>query len=398
MIRVRRDAQKSHPPQPKSLSASDTSAKTSRIAENTVVLNEQDVEVLRHECQIAGRDGIDARDTIQRTVENLASKNRDVVGQLADDEAVPAEQCHTSKIIEGCRAWMSSMVVHVLAIIVLALLTMDLPLSQPVSLTMGIDEFTDLSSSLEVTIDTSKWEVEAQESVSEELPPELLEIQQMSEIEKNENVDAYEDFLPENPLGADSQASSSVLARQTAVAGSPASASFFGIEAQGQRIVYIVDRSGSMSGQRWFNASQELVKSLEQLKPDQKFFVYLFSKRCHPMPRLSGRGNLVPATKQNVKEVKKWLLRQIPDENTNPMSSVRQALRQNPDTIFLLTDGKFMDNTGQYLVNRAEMRKNTSQSPQVVINTIAFHCDHLDFIMMLRSIALSYSGTFRHIE
>ena len=47
--------------------------------------------------------------------------------------------------------------------------------------------------------------------------------------------------------------------------------SFFGIEAGGHEFVYVLDVSGSMQGRRFDRASEELLRSVEQLGPHQRF-------------------------------------------------------------------------------------------------------------------------------
>ena len=174
-------------------------------------------------------------------------------------------------------------------------------------------------------------------------------------------------------------------------------ASFFGIETTGKSIVYIVDRSGSMEGYRWANATSELLKSIESLNADQKFFVYLFSNACHPMPQMEGRNKLVSATAENKARFRKWISNQVPDETTMPLSSVRRALNMRPDTIFLLTDGQFYDNTGEFLIRLAELQAKRTKEKSQVINTIAFYCD-FELEAMLQEIALAHNGTFRSVQ
>ena len=79
-----------------------------------------------------------------------------------------------------------------------------------------------------------------------------------------------------------------------------------------------------------------------------------------------------------------------------PLSSVKRALKQTPDTIFLLTDGQLYDETGEYLIRRAILQENVSDPDGIVINTIAFHCQV--GLEMLIEIATSYDGTFRSVE
>ena len=53
-------------------------------------------------------------------------------------------------------------------------------------------------------------------------------------------------------------------------------ANFFGSHAYGDRFVYVVDSSSSMTGMRWNAACNQLINSIEQLEAGQEFFVICF--------------------------------------------------------------------------------------------------------------------------
>ena len=55
------------------------------------------------------------------------------------------------------------------------------------------------------------------------------------------------------------------------------SGSFFGINASGQKFVYVIDKSGSMKGRRYERATGELMASVERLNDSQYFYVMMFS-------------------------------------------------------------------------------------------------------------------------
>ncbi|MGB7344146.1 MAG: hypothetical protein WBD20_08025 [Pirellulaceae bacterium] len=122
------------------------------------------------------------------------------------------------------------------------------------------------------------------------------------------------------------------------------SGSFFGIETTGHEFVYILDMSGSMRGSRYRRASQELVRSVNELTEGQKFYVILFSDRYLQM---FNENNMTPhtvnATTENKQRLATWIESAFRGGSTDPRDAVRLALRMNASAIFMLSDGKFRD-------------------------------------------------------
>ncbi len=300
------------------------------------------------------------------------------------------------QVLRSCRSWLASMIIHLLVILSLALLTLTTSLPQTVRLELSGEDYVALTDLEALELDVAEWKSLQQEESTPELTAEkLMEFQPELAIEE----------FQDSPMGFDNPLDSNVnqlqrltrdMSSHELVAGT-GTASFFGIEASGESVVYIVDRSGSMQGPRWENATRELLKSVNSLRADQKFFVFLFSGSCHPMPQMEGRNELVTATEENKQRFRKWLLDQYPDDTTKPLASVRRAMKMNPDTIFLLTDGQFYDKTGEFLIRQARLQENRTDGVGQVINTIAFYCE-FELELMLQEIAAVHNGTFRSIQ
>ena len=62
-----------------------------------------------------------------------------------------------------------------------------------------------------------------------------------------------------------------------AALGPAARATFFGVPSLAQRFAFVLDMSGSMSGQRWSACVKQLAKALEGLTEGSEIFVVLFS-------------------------------------------------------------------------------------------------------------------------
>ncbi len=160
--------------------------------------------------------------------------------------------------------------------------------------------------------------------------------------------------------------------------------SFFGFSADSERVVFIVDVSGSMHGRRIRRAQTELRHTLESLKPTQKFYIVFFSDGALPMPATA----LLPATSENVSLAWQWVQQAQCGGGTNPLPALLLALDLKPDTIYLLTDGKF---PGQVFMA-------ATQAPpghRTPIYTIAFASKKAE--RLLQAIANETGGGYRFV-
>lgn len=123
-------------------------------------------------------------------------------------------------------------------------------------------------------------------------------------------------------------------------AGSAPRSPFMGISGDAYRLAYVCDASGTMVTAR-VKLVEELKRSIEQLKPVQFFNIFFFRgsgfEAFHPR-------QLVPATPQNKQAVNApgtgWIdaTYQTSLDGT-PIAALQAAMEQNPQLIYLLTDG-----------------------------------------------------------
>jgi len=125
-------------------------------------------------------------------------------------------------------------------------------------------------------------------------------------------------------------------------------AEYFGTIAEGNRFVYVLDMSSSMSNNggangpsRFDRAVSELLRSLDQLQAGQSFYVVLFSSGMRRMFDETGRPQMLEATPQNKRRLQEWLRTMGPGGGTNPRSAIQFALRMKPSAVFMLSDGAF---------------------------------------------------------
>lgn len=116
-----------------------------------------------------------------------------------------------------------------------------------------------------------------------------------------------------------------------------ASPTFFQATAQGQSVVYVLDRSSSM-GWKLAGVKRELLNSLGRLTPDIRFQVIFYNKHAQ-MLDFGGSPGLVAASPENKDRVAQQLDSLAPVGLTDHPRALRLALTLRPDDIFFLTDG-----------------------------------------------------------
>lgn len=173
---------------------------------------------------------------------------------------------------------------------------------------------------------------------------------------------------------------------------------FCGIEGGGNHFVYLVDSSKSM-GQAFPLARAELLRSIQALKADQRFYVIFFDAQSDHM-RITDRGIdetfSVSATAENKSALEDWAMRVEMDAGQAPYKSLRFALKLKPDVIFLLSDGEFPEGI-EGLLATANQTENLfgERQHRSIVHTIGFHSQKGGARM--RRIAQQNGGQYRHI-
>ena len=135
--------------------------------------------------------------------------------------------------------------------------------------------------------------------------------------------------------------------------------SFFGLRPMTDKVVFVLDRSGSMrqdfggSGKaRHREAIDQLMALLEGLGPDTRFRVILFDDKVS-----SWSNSLKPATPANLASVRTWMHNHGPRGGTNLKPAVERAMRLDrkgrpdlrkleADTVIVLCDGGTAEGAG----------------------------------------------------
>jgi len=190
--------------------------------------------------------------------------------------------------------------------------------------------------------------------------------------------------LSDNSLGDKDETSD--IAADAPVITIPGSG-FFGIVAKGNKFVYVVDCSGSMTGLPFTRAKQEVMRSISSLSEDQAYSIIFFATENYPMYSPSIINHMEKPTSDALQRTENWLDRFSIKGGTAPQGALLKALQMEPDAIFFLTDGEFEAHVAG-VVNQA----NTNH---VSINTVCFISRAGEPI--LKQIAKDNQGDYRFV-
>lgn len=159
-------------------------------------------------------------------------------------------------------------------------------------------------------------------------------------------------------------------------------AEFFGVRSAGRRFVFLIDASSSMQDGKDAAARRELVESVKRMTKGMELEVMFFTDR---VTRVFGKFQSIQDRNRIISEI----------ENANPfmggtpvMPALRQALRMQPDAIFLLTDGNFYEGD----ISGEATALNNDDIP---INTIAFVNRTMESV--LKKVAAESGGDYRYV-
>ena len=165
------------------------------------------------------------------------------------------------------------------------------------------------------------------------------------------------------------------------------SASFFGIEARGNRFAYIVDVSGSMGRDGRIEAMRdELTRSISSMPDYVSFFIVLYSDDAHP---LGGKRRWTDASGPGKRWARKAIANIAPLGATKPMPAFEMIfdMRPRPDAIYFMTDGEFAEGIADQII----MRNREHPTP---IHCITFMSRSAEPVM--QRIARETGGTYTH--
>lgn len=172
--------------------------------------------------------------------------------------------------------------------------------------------------------------------------------------------------------------------------GSGGGGSFFGLQLDGQSVVFVVDASKSMNHPhpgpaktRFGRVKLELLHTVARMTEDEKFFVMFFNDVAVPMPAT----RLMEATPDAQRRYLRWVAEARAGGLTEPAGALALALKLEPDVIYFLTDGDFA-----YRVVPMVTKLNRGRT---IIHTIGFGDNEGE--PFLKEIASKNRGRYRFI-
>jgi len=227
---------------------------------------------------------------------------------------------------------------------------------------------------------------EVPDTPSEDLPADLLDSLTQDEIPG----------LPEDagqlkaPLGLGGGDISSGSDLDAGGSGGGA-ASFFGVEAEGNRFAFVVDISGSMAFSGKIEATaRELLRSINELSESSSFYIVFYNSTAHP---LTGADTTwTDATDSG----KRWARNKMAEVRvgggTDPVPAFEAVsrLKPKPDAIYFMTDGEFVDEE-----RTARDILSLDRKPRIPIHCITFVSKDSEKIM--KRIALVTEGSYTHV-
>ncbi len=116
---------------------------------------------------------------------------------------------------------------------------------------------------------------------------------------------------------------------------------FFGLKLKGEKILFVLDRSGSMSGKPLTRLKEELMSFIEQMPEKNQYGIIFFSSNNTKHPRTG----LSKATQSANRKTKKFVDRITATGSTALASAMELAFKtpvakDGVDTIYLLSDGE----------------------------------------------------------
>jgi len=161
---------------------------------------------------------------------------------------------------------------------------------------------------------------------------------------------------------------------------------FFGVPTdQPRRLVYVLDRSGSMTCSLDF-VKYELQLSIRELRDDQQFQVLFMSSG--PPFEMRPRG-LVPATDNYKATACQFIDAIIPQGEIDPGPAMQRALELKPDAVYMLTDGECDRSLVEFIRQKNPGRK------------VAIHCMLFLYRLgedVLKEIAAENHGVYKFIS
>ena len=165
----------------------------------------------------------------------------------------------------------------------------------------------------------------------------------------------------------------------------------FDSDTTGSNVIFMLDHSESMAfSGKSAAARKELLRNLQAMKPERKFYVMFFHSGGYDGMPTIGPDGPVEATPKNINYMTNWLFSEGHKFGSDPTKAIERGLGlvPAPDTLWLLTDGKFSQDVVAFV-------HTANDAVHAHINTIGFYSPEGEPV--LRQIASENQGIYRFI-
>ncbi|MGD9633133.1 MAG: VWA domain-containing protein [Pirellulales bacterium] len=166
---------------------------------------------------------------------------------------------------------------------------------------------------------------------------------------------------------------------------------FFGTPARANRVVFLVDNSGSMKQGRMETTLLELARSIEALGEKQEFYVVFYSDQAYPMFYPHSEMSAVPATRENKQRLYRWLQTVELCVGGALLKAVEIAESLEPQVVYVLSDGNITSQRTLEQLTQPSGRK-------FALHTLGMGVAKPQDAQNLAAIAAAHHGTFQMVR
>lgn len=166
---------------------------------------------------------------------------------------------------------------------------------------------------------------------------------------------------------------------------------FFGTPARANRVVFLVDNSGSMKQGRMETTLFELARSVEAMGEKQEFYVVFYSDQAYPMLYPNGVMKPLAATRENKQRLYDWLQTIELCSGGALLKAMELAESLDPHVVYVLSDGDITSSRTMERLTQASDRK-------FPIHTLGMGVKKPQDAQNLAAIAQANHGTFQMVR
>ena len=167
--------------------------------------------------------------------------------------------------------------------------------------------------------------------------------------------------------------------------------SFFGTPAKANRVVFLVDNSGSMKQGRMETTLFELARSVEAMTEKQRFYVVFYSDQAYPMLYPNSVMEPLAATRENKERLYQWLQTVELCSGGALVKAMELAESLQPQVVYVLSDGNITSVRTMEKLTQANDRK-------FAIHTLGMGVAKPQDAQNLAAIAQANRGTFQMVR